>query len=185
MSVAPALGRAQTVPEPAYRRQDEHLTGRPAHAVRRLTLVTDECVICLKHRGEGPLTGQLIARVDEFWVYHARTDDEGRSPLGWLFIESDRHASYIWDLGEGESANLGRLRTRLARALRDELGAEFVITLVIGMGVAHFHEHLIPRMRGAPADLHWHQSDEALPKAMPDEVAALAERLRRALGLGG
>lgn len=147
--------------------------------------MTDECVICLKHRGEGPLTGQLIARVDEFWVYHARTDDEGRSPLGWLFIESDRHAPYIWDLGEDESANLGRLRTRLAQALRQEFDAEVVITLVIGMGIAHFHEHLIPRMRGASADLPWHQSEEALSKAMSAEVAALAGRVRNALELEG
>ena len=146
--------------------------------------MTDECVVCLKHRGEGPLTGQLIGRVDDFWVYHAKTDEEGRSPLGWLFIESDRHVPYVWDLTDFESAKLGRLRTRLARALRDELGAEFVITLVIGMGVAHFHEHLIPRMPGTPAELAWHDSGDALPMATAEEVAAFAERLGKMLELG-
>jgi ATP adenylyltransferase len=143
--------------------------------------VSDECVICLKHRGEGPLTGQFIARIDGFRVYHAKTDDEGLSPLGWVFIESERHVAYIWDLTDDEAASLGRLRTRLAGALRNELNAEVIITLVIGMGVAHFHEHLLPRLRDAPSELPWHQSDEALPKAGPDEVAALADRLRRSL----
>lgn len=140
----------------------------------------DECVICQKHRGEGPLTGQLIARVDEFWVYHAMRDEDGLSRLGWLFIESDRHAPYLWDLTDMEAANLGRLRTRLTRSLRDELGAEFVITLVIGMGIAHFHEHLVPRMPGTPKEISWHESWEALPRATSEEASSLAARLRRA-----
>lgn len=127
----------------------------------------------------------MIERVNDFWVYHARTDDDGRSPLGWLFIETDRHAPYIWGLSEGEAASLGRLRTRLANALRIELGAEFVITLVIGMGIAHFHEHLIPRMPGTPAAIPWHDSGDALPKATTEEVEALAKRLREALGSDG
>ena len=143
--------------------------------------MSDECVICLKHRGEGPLTGQFIARFDGFLVYHARTDDEGRSPLGYVFIESERHVPYVWDLTDEEAANLGRLRTRLARALRAALGAEFVITAVIGLGIAHFHEHLLPRMPGTPKELAWHDSDEALRKADADEVAGLAEQLRDAL----
>jgi ATP adenylyltransferase len=145
--------------------------------------VSDECVICLKHEGKGPLTGQLVGRVDGFRVYHARTDDHGRSPFGYVFIESERHVPYLADLTDDEAANLGRLRTRLARALRAELGAEFVLSAVIGLGVPHFHEHLIPRMPGTPADLAWHDSDEALPKADAAEVADLARRLRQALEL--
>lgn len=147
--------------------------------------MSDECHICLKHRGDGPLTGQLIARLDDFWVYHARTDDDGLSPLGWLLIETDRHVPYIWGLTEGEAAGLGWLRTRLANALRVQLGAEFVITLVIGMGIAHFHEHLIPRMPGTSAAKPWHDSGDALPKATTKEVEALAKRLRETLDSDG
>lgn len=147
--------------------------------------MTDECVICLKHRGEGSLTGQFIARAEGFLIYHARTDERGLSPLGWIFIESERHVPYLSDLTDEEAASLGRLRTRLARALRQELDVQVITTLVIGMGVAHFHEHLLPRMRGAAADLPWHQSDETLPKATAVEVAALAGRLRDALALVG
>src|SRR5687768_9360430 len=85
--------------------------------------VTDDCIICLKHRGEGPLTGQLIARIGGFEIWSARTDEEGRAPLGYLFIESEQHVPYVADLGDDDAAALGLLRTRLARALRDVLGA--------------------------------------------------------------
>jgi hypothetical protein len=86
--------------------------------------VDDDCTICLKYEGRGPLTGLLIARAAGFLIYHAMTDEEGRSPLGYLFIESERHTPYLWDL-----------------------------------------------------------SDEVLPKAGPDEVAAFAKRLRNRLEL--
>lgn len=145
--------------------------------------MSDECVICLKHEGRGPLTGEYIGRDHGFRVYHAKVDEHGLSPLGWLFIESERHAPYLADLTEEEASVLGRLRTRLAAALRDELGAEFVLTFVLGLGVAHFHEHLLPRMPGTDPQLPWHESDEALPKANPREVAALGDRIRRSAGL--
>jgi ATP adenylyltransferase len=142
-----------------------------------------ECVICLKHQGRGPLTGQLIGRIGDFYVYHAKTDDQGLSPLGWLFIESVRHVPYVADLTDEEASALGRLRTHLARALRIELGAEFVLTFVLGIGVAHFHEHLVPRMPGTSADVAWYASDEALPKGDAAQVKSLAEGLRNRLGL--
>jgi diadenosine tetraphosphate (Ap4A) HIT family hydrolase len=127
------------------------------------------------------LSGQLIAHADGFLIYHAMTDEEGRSPLGYLFIESERHTPYLWDLIDDEAQNLGRLQTRLARALRDEPGAEFVITLVLGLGIAHFHQHLLPRMPGTARNLPWDKSDEVLPRAGPDEVAAFAKRLKHRL----
>ena len=145
--------------------------------------MTDDCVICLKHRGEGPLTGQLIARIGGFEIWSARTDEEGRAPLGYLFIESEQHVPYVADLGDDDAAALGLLRTRLARALRDVLGADFVVNAVIGLGVPHFHEHFVPRMPGTPPEVAWHDSDSALPWVGPDEVAELGARLRDKLGL--
>jgi diadenosine tetraphosphate (Ap4A) HIT family hydrolase len=145
--------------------------------------VTDDCIICQKHRGEGPLTGQLIARVEGFEIWSARTDELGRAPLGYVFIESEQHVPYVTDLSDDDAAALGLLRTRLARALRDVLGAEFVIAVVLGMGVPHFHEHLLPRMVGTPAEVAWHDSDSALPWVYPDEIAELNASLRDELGL--
>jgi ATP adenylyltransferase len=145
--------------------------------------MTDECVICLKHQERGPLTGQLVGRAEGFRIYHAQPDDQGFSPFGWLFIESERHVPYLTDLNEDEATAVGGLRTRLARALRDELDAEYVLTFVLGLGVAHFHEHLVPRMPGVPKDVPWHSSDETLRKADVTEVRELAERVRARLSL--
>lgn len=142
-----------------------------------------ECDICLKHQGRGRLSEQLIGRPEGFWVYHPMADEEGMARLGWLFIESDRHVPYLADLNPDEAAALGVLRTRLADALREEVDAQLVLTFVIGMGIAHFHEHLLPRMPDTPKDVAWYDSEEALPKADARQVADLAERLRARVGL--
>jgi ATP adenylyltransferase len=143
--------------------------------------MTDDCPICAKHRGEGPLTGELVARLDGFWIYHAPPGEDGSAPLGYLFIESDRHAHHLDNLSDEESARLGRLRTRLARALRAEVGSEHVFAAVIGRGVPHFHEHLISRHPDTPQDAPWYRSDEFAQRADRATVADLANRLRRRL----
>jgi ATP adenylyltransferase len=141
----------------------------------------DDCPICAKHRGEGPLGGELVGRWDRFWVYHAPPDEHGLASLGYLFIETDRHVPYLADLSPDEAAALGRLRTRLAYALRKATDAEFVLAAVIGLGVAHFHEHLLARFRGTPADVPWHASDDAAPRADQAAIIELAHRLVREL----
>lgn len=136
-----------------------------------------DCLICATHRGEGPPSGELVARIDGFWVFHVSPGDGGTAALGHLIVASDRHAPYLADLTNDEAAALGRLRTRLAQALRTEVGPEFVFAAVIGTGVAHFHEHLICRHPGTPAETPWHQSDEAGPQADRETVADLARRI--------
>jgi ATP adenylyltransferase len=136
-----------------------------------------DCLICAKHRGEGSLKGQLVARTDGFWIYHAPADDDGWAPLGYLFIESDRHAPALADLTDDEAAALGRLRVRLALALRATLEADHVLSFVIGLRIPHFHEHLVTRHRGTPSDLSWDRSYEGAPKADDQEVAALCMRI--------
>jgi diadenosine tetraphosphate (Ap4A) HIT family hydrolase len=159
----------------------------PGRAVHRssawgMKSVAGECAICAKHRGEGPLQGELIGRTERFWVYHAAAKEDGQAALGHLFIESNRHAPYLGDLTDAEAAELGALRSRLAAALREQLDAEFVFAAVIGRGHAHFHEHLLARHRGTPDEVPWDESDEAAPRATPDEVRELASRLRTAVG---
>jgi ATP adenylyltransferase len=142
----------------------------------------DDCPICAKHRGEGPLQGQVVGRWDGLWVYHAPPGEDGTASLGYLFIETDRHAPHLEDLTDEEATALGRLRSRLARALTDALDVENVFSAVVGRGVPHFHEHLFVRHRGTPSDVPWHQSDEAAPRADEAAVADLAARLARAIG---
>lgn len=143
--------------------------------------MTSDCPICAKHRGEGPLGGELVARREGFWVYHAPPGEDGRAPLGYLFIESDRHVAYVDELDDDDAAALGRLRTHLARALRAELALQHIFAAVIGRGVPHFHEHLISRHEETPKEVPWHKSDEAAPRADREEVANLATRLRARL----
>jgi ATP adenylyltransferase len=140
-----------------------------------------DCLICAKHRGEGPLKGELVGRRDGFWVYHAPPGEDGLASLGYLIIETDRHAPHLADLTDAEAAALGRLRTRMALALRDELDVPLVFAAVIGRGVPHFHEHIVPRHAGVPDDVPWHQSDEAGPHADAATVASLARRLAKRL----
>lgn len=137
----------------------------------------DDCPICAKHRGEGPLKGELVGRWAGFWVYHAPPADDGTAALGYVFIESDRHAPHLEDLTEEEASGLGLLRTHLARALTRTLDTENVFSAVIGRGVPHFHEHLFVRHRGTPADVPWDESDEHAPRAESESVASLARRL--------
>lgn len=144
-------------------------------------LTPETCDICRTHRGEGPRGAQLVGVVEGFWVYHAPPDDSGLASFGYLYIESDRHAGYLADLTDDEAAALGRLRTRLAAALRKTVDPEFVFAAVIGRGIAHFHEHLFCRHRGTAPDVPWDASDEAAPRADEARVAELVSGLREAL----
>ena len=123
------------------------------------------------------MKARLIGRYDGLWLYHGEPAQDGRAALGHLVIESDRHAPHLTDLTDKEAAAIGRLRSRVARALADELGVPLVFTAVIGRHIAHFHEHLLPRHPSVPAEVPWHESDEAGPQADAEEVAELAERL--------
>jgi ATP adenylyltransferase len=142
----------------------------------------DECPICAKHRGEGPLKGEIVGRWGGFWVYHAPPADDGTAALGYLFIETDRHASHLEDLTDEEAAALGLLRTRLAAALTAALDAENVFAAVIGRGVPHFHEHMFVRHRGTPGNVPWYESDEAAPRADVPRVSSLAAEIARRIG---
>jgi len=153
-----------------------HPSGITAGRVKdSLATVETDCAICAKHRGQGPLQGELVARLDAFWVYHAPPGDDGLAPLGHLLLETDRHVPYLADLSESEATALGRLRTWLAAALREALRAEFVFAAVIGIGVAHFHEHLLPRPRRQPLEVEWHRSDELLERAGTAAVRTFAD----------
>lgn len=94
--------------------------------------------------------------------------------LGYVFVESQRHAPYLDDLSDDEAAAIGRVAARLARGLRAELEVDFVQTAVSGMGVAHFHEHVFVRHTGMPELYPWWQE---WPDAPMGDIPALAKRL--------
>ena len=145
-----------------------------------------DCFICRKHRGEFAVAGGPIADDDLVVAGHVWETPSGIPEdvyIGHVFVETKRHAPSFADLSTDEAAAVGILASRLSRALKEALGADFVFAAVIGTGVPHFHLHLLARYPGAPADLPWHRADEweGAPRGGESEVAAASERIRRAL----
>jgi diadenosine tetraphosphate (Ap4A) HIT family hydrolase len=133
----------------------------------------EDCPICAKHRGDGPLVGPVIFTDDLIVLTHRATGS-----LGYAFIEPRRHVPYLDQLSDEEASAVGLIRTRLAAALKAELAVEHVFTMVVGTGVAHVHEHVFVRHVGTPPDLPWWQSWSGAPTGDIDAVVArLAMRL--------
>lgn len=143
--------------------------------------MVDDCPICAKHRGEGPLVGEVVWADEHVVVSHRQVGDDGTTVLGYLFIESRRHAPTFDVLTEPEVVAVALAAWRAARGLRAELDAEFVFSAIIGRGVAHFHQHLFVRHRGTPREYSWMDFDDwpEAPRGGPAEVADLCTRLGR------
>jgi ATP adenylyltransferase len=136
----------------------------------------DDCPICRKHRGEGPLVGPVV-HVDELVsVSHRAT-----GALGYLFVESRRHVPYLDGLSDVEAEAFGRTTTRVARALRAELDVAYVHVFTTGHSIAHVHQHVVVRHAGAPSDLPWWQEWSDAPHG---DAVALAARLAGHLAQG-
>lgn len=99
--------------------------------------------------------------------------------LGYLFVETRRHAVRIEGLTDAEAAAVGVAASRAARGLVAELGVERVHTAVVGTGAEHFHLRVFCRYPGTPADWRWDAVDEwpGVPRAEPASVTDLCGRL--------
>jgi len=128
-----------------------------------------DCPLCLKHRGEGPLVGPVIYSDELVYVSHRASGS-----LGYVFVETQRHAPYLDQLTDDEAAAIGRATSQVARGLRAELDVDFVHTAVSGMGVAHFYEHVFVRHTGTPQLYMWWQE---WPDAPLGDIPALCKRL--------
>jgi diadenosine tetraphosphate (Ap4A) HIT family hydrolase len=129
----------------------------------------EDCLICQKHRGRGPLVGPVVYQDDVLVVTH-----RAAGSLGYLFVETRRHVGSLALLTDAEAAAVGWVGARLARGLCSELEAEHVHTMVAGLGVPHFHQHVFVRHRGTPSSLGW---CEPWPEAPQGDPAGLARRL--------
>lgn len=141
-----------------------------------------DCFICRKHRGEISIPGNAIYEDDLLYAGHASIrEGEDTAYLGYLMLETQRHAPSLADLDVNEAATVGVLAARLAQALKATEGADHVYAFVMGDGVAHFHMHLIPRYPGTPREYYGPRIDEwpDAPRGGPAEMEALCERLRR------
>jgi hypothetical protein len=96
------------------------------------------CLICAKHRGQGPLLGPKVWEDEHALVSHRPVGQDGTTFLGYLFVESRRHVAYLDDLSDVEAEAIGRTVRRTALGLRTELNTDFVFSAIIGTGIAHF-----------------------------------------------
>jgi ATP adenylyltransferase len=110
----------------------------------------DDCLICAKHLGSGPLAGPVVFADDLVVVSHRPGE-----VLGYLFVETRRHVAALDALTVAEAEAVARAVRLTAVGLRAELDPEFVFSAVAGQSVAHFHQHVFARHRGTPDELAW------------------------------
>ena len=132
----------------------------------------NECLICAKHLGSGPLSGPVVFADDLVVVSHRPGE-----VLGYLFVETRRHVAALDLLTVAEAEAVARAVRLAAVGLRAELDPEFVFSAVAGRSVAHFHQHVFVRHRGTPEELAWTEVEWA--GAPRGDAAELCVRLRR------
>ena len=143
-----------------------------------------DCLVCDKHRGTIEVPGGPIVDDELVYVSHMWPPEGGAVYLGYLFIEPKRHVPGLADLTTEEGARVGELTARLGLALRESEGAEHVYAAVIGHHVPHLHVHIAPRYPGTPEEYWWTRLLDwpDAPRGGADEVAAVGQRIRTALG---
>lgn len=148
-----------------------------------------ECLICGELRGEVAVPGGFLWQDEAVVACHMPPLDEIDNPrpyLGHLQIVTRRHVARLGELTDEEGAAVGRAAARLARAVTQAGGAEWVYAAVIGTRTPHFHLHLLPRYPGTPREIAWHELDEweGGPHGGAEEIAELVERLSPRISKG-
>jgi diadenosine tetraphosphate (Ap4A) HIT family hydrolase len=115
------------------------------------------------------------------WVVRPASNDRP----GWVTVQTDAHTEGIWELDDARSASMGVALRAVTAGLIEVTGAEKVYVVSFGENNAHTHFLVIPILAGHPAE---HRGPRALLQSgvQPDPAAsaAIAERLRSALGEG-
>ena len=145
-----------------------------------------ECLVCRELGGDVAVPGGFLLEDAAAVAFHYPPLEEvgnSRPYLGHLLVVTRRHVARLGELTEDESAAVGRMGARLARALTEAGGAEWVYSAVIGTGTPHFHQHLLPRYPDTPRDTPWHSVDEREGgrHGGAHEIAVLVARLQTSL----
>lgn len=139
-----------------------------------------DCFICRKHRQGDAAQGGVLFEDDLVYAGHVHAVRGTTAYRGYLMVEPRRHAAGLGDLSDEEASAVGVLANRLARVLKEAMGAEHVYSFVFGGAVAHLHLHLAPRYPGTPAEFWGPRLTEwpGAPKVTVDEMRPLVVRLR-------
>lgn len=137
------------------------------------------CLICDQHTAA--YLDEAVWSDDLVWAGHMPADPAVYK--GWLLVETVRHAAGFEDLDDAEAAAVGVLAARLARAVRQVVGAEHVYAFRFGDGIPHFHLHLVPRYPETPREFWGTRLDEwpGGPRVDEGERRLLIEQIRRAV----
>jgi diadenosine tetraphosphate (Ap4A) HIT family hydrolase len=110
------------------------------------------CFICDKHALGDAAQGGILYADDLLFAGHVHATEQQSAYRGWLVVEPRRHAPDFGDLTDEEASGLGVLANRLARVLKESLGAEHVYAFVFGDNFPHLHVHLVPRYPNTPRE---------------------------------
>lgn len=89
-----------------------------------------DCFICRKHRERSSFRGAIYE--DELLYVGHISSDSNEAYLGYTMIDIKRHVSGLAELQDDESAAVGRMLTRVSRALKACIGAEHIYSFVLG-----------------------------------------------------
>jgi histidine triad (HIT) family protein len=132
----------------------------------------DDCIFCKIVAGQAP--AQVVDE-DEHTIAFLDINPWTR---GHALVVPRRHSPNLYEVDPEDLAHASRAAQRLARRMRDKLGAEGVNLLnccepAAWQTVFHFHIHVIPRYAGDPLTL------PAQPQQRtPEELAVVADELR-------
>ncbi|GAA1393601.1 hypothetical protein GCM10009613_40320 [Pseudonocardia kongjuensis] len=146
--------------------------------------MVEDCLICAKHEGRGPLVAPVAWTTEEFVVTHHAPAADGLGFVGYLLVEPRRHVA-TWDLLTiTEVQGMATAAWLAARALRRLLDVEGVFTAIIGRQVPHVHQHVFVRHAGTPADLRWDESPDwsGAPTRTLGGLEEFARQVRHAAG---
>ncbi len=123
---------------------------------------------------------QYVARIPSA---HVGLYDDNRYP-GRCLVVLPRHAEEFAELTKAEMFDFMFSVQRVAKAIKNAVGATRMNYAILGNAVPHIHAHIIPRFEDDPNpnSSPWSRSDKA--KAMPKEKSQeIIQRIREELDL--
>ena len=149
------------------------------------------CFICAFLSGHPDYSHHTIYEDDFAVAFLARAPNpEGRElvkALGYTLIAPREHREHVTgSFTSGEYLQLQSLVYRVGQALQTELPTERVYILSLGsqQGNSHVHWHVVALPPGVPyseQQFHFLMSENGVTEVVPEEMVALAARLRERL----
>lgn len=138
-----------------------------------------ECLFCQIQRGLIPVIGGAIYEDELVYTSHYSYDSMPEY-LGYLVVQTKRHAPTFADLTDCEARSVGLMVTRLSRALKACVGAERSYVVFFGEAIPHLHVLITARYPATPPE-YWRSNIyrwPGVPKGGTEEIRALCDQLR-------